>query len=169
MKKLLMGLIVTASLVACKDQKQTSTASAALPNTSGYTLDSSANIDLIKKSNAAGSTGDVTTYKSTYSDSAVFHDNLNKLSLSQNLDMLEQFKKAGLTFTLEYGALWETVNNKPDEKGVSNYVLGYLTSTFKKGDKSVKVGQFQIDAVKDGKIVEEWIIYDPTEIMALMK
>lgn len=164
-----MGLIVTASLVACKDQKQTSTASAALPNTSGYTLDSSANIDLIKKSNAAGSTGDVTTYKSTYSDSAVFHDNLNKLSLSQNLDMLEQFKKAGLTFTMEYGALWETVNNKPDEKGVSNYVLGYLTSTFKKGDKSVKVGQFQIDAVKDGKIVEEWIIYDPTEIIALMK
>lgn len=169
MKKLLMGLIVTASLVACKDQKQTSTASAALPNTSGYTLDSSANIDLIKKSNAAGSTGDVTTYKSTYSDSAVFHDNLNKLSLSQNLDMLEQFKKAGLTFTMEYGALWETVNNKPDEKGVSNYVLGYLTSTFKKGDKTVKVAQFQVDAVKDGKIVEEWIIYDPTEIMALMK
>ena len=169
MKKLLMGLIVTASLVACKDQKQTSTASAALPNTSGYTLDSSANIDLIKKSNAAGSTGDVTTYKSTYSDSAVFHDNLNKLSLSQNLDMLEQFKKAGLTFTLEYGALWETVNNKPDEKGVSNYVLGYLTSTFKKGDKSVKVGQFQIDAVKDGKIVEEWIVYDPTDVMSLMK
>lgn len=164
-----MGLIVTASLVACKDQKQTSTASAALPNTSGYTLDSSANIDLIKKSNAAGSTGDVTTYKSTYSDSAVFHDNLNKLSLSQNLDMLEQFKKAGLTFTMEYGALWETVNNKPDEKGVSNYVLGYLTSTFKKGDKTVKVAQFQVDAVKDGKIVEEWIIYDPTEIMALMK
>lgn len=169
MKKLFMGLIITASLVACKDQKQTSTASAALPNTSGYTLDSSANIDLIKKSNAAGSTGDVTTYKSTYSDSAVFHDNLNKLSLSQNLDMLEQFKKAGLTFTMEYGALWETVNNKPDEKGVSNYVLGYLTSTFKKGDKTVKVAQFQVDAVKDGKIVEEWIIYDPTEIMALMK
>lgn len=164
-----MGLIVTASLVACKDQKQTSTASAALPNTSGYTLDSSANIDLIKKSNAAGSTGDMATYKSTYSDSAVFHDNLNKLSLSQNLDMLEQFKKAGLTFTMEYGALWETVNNKPDEKGVSNYVLGYLTSTFKKGDKTVKVAQFQVDAVKDGKIVEEWIIYDPTEIMALMK
>jgi hypothetical protein len=41
--------------------------------------------------------------------------------------------------------------------------------TFKKGDKSVKVGQFQIDAVKDGKIVEEWIVYDPTELMSLMK
>lgn len=164
-----MGLIITASLVACKDQKETSTASAALPNTNGYTLDSSANIDLIKKSNAAGSKGDFVTYKSTYSDSAVFHDNLNKVSLSQNLEMLEQFKKAGLTFTMEYGALWETVNNKADEKGVSNFVLGYLTSTFKKGDKTVKVAQFQVDAVKDGKIVEEWIIYDPTEIIALMK
>ncbi len=169
MKKLLMGLIVAASLVACTNPKETSTATAALPNTSGYTVDSSANIDLVKKSNTAGSTGDFETYKSTYSDSVVFHDNLKKTTMSDNLEMLAQFKKAGLSFTIEYGALWETINNKADEKGVSNYVLGYLTVTFKKGDKSVKVGQFQIDAVKDGKIVEEWIVYDPTDVMSLMK
>jgi hypothetical protein len=169
MKKLLLGLIVTASLFACTNPKETSTATAALPNTTGYTVDSSANIDLIKKSNTAGSTGDLETYKSTYSDSAVFHDNLKKITLSDNLEMVAQFKKSGLTFSIEYGALWETINNKADEKGVSHYVLGYLTVNFKKGDKSVKVGQFQIDAVKDGKIVEEWIVYDPTELMSLMK
>ena len=169
MKKLLMGLIVTASLVACTNPKETSTAAPAVPNVNGYTVDSSANIDLIKKSNTAGSTGDMDTYKSTYSDSAVFHDNLKKATLSENLEMLAQFKKAGLSFGIEYGALWETINNKANEKGVSHYVLGYLTATFKKGDKSVKVGQFQIDAVKDGKIVEEWIVYDPTDLMSLMK
>ena len=164
-----MGLIVAASLVACTNPKETSTAAPAVPNVNGYTVDSSANIDLIKKSNTAGSTGDMATYKSTYSDSAVFHDNLKKATLSENLEMLAQFKKAGLSFGIEYGALWETINNKANEKGVSHYVLGYLTATFKKGDKSVKVGQFQIDAVKDGKIVEEWIVYDPTDLMSLMK
>ena len=168
MKKLVLSLLVTATLLACKEQK-TTTVATAVPNASGYTLDSSANIDLIKKSNAAGTSGDVETYKSTYADSAVFHDNSNKISLSQNLEMLDQFKKAGLTFSFQYDAIWETVSNKPDEKGVSNYVLAYLSSSFKKGDKVVKIAQFQIDAVKDGKIVEEWIVYDPTELVALMK
>ena len=169
MKKLLLGFLVLASIAACTNPKSTSTAATAVPNGSGYTLDSSANIDLIKKSNAAGASGDLATYKTTYSDSAVFHDNLNKLSLSQNLEMLEQFKKTGLSFSVEYGALWETINNKADEKGVSNYVLGYLTTTFKKGDKSLKVAQFQVDAVKDGKIVEEWNTYDTRKIFELMK
>ena len=167
MKKVLLSLLVTATLLACKDQQTTS--ATPVPNASGYTLDSSANIDLVKKSNAAGTSGDAATYKSTYADSAVFHDNMNKMTLSQNLEMVDQFKKAGVKFSVEYNALWETIGNKPDEKGVSNYVLAYLTSSFTKGDKTVKIAQFQVDAIKDGKIVEEWIIYDPTELVALLK
>jgi hypothetical protein len=168
MKKLLLCFIVSASLFACTNPKETSTA-APVPKGDGYILDSSANVDLIKKSNTAGSSGDVAGYKATYSDSAVFHDNLKKTTLSENLEMLASFKKAGLSFTVDYGAIWESINNKPSDKGVSNYVLSYLTTTFKKGDKSVKVAQFQVDAVKDGKIVEEWIVYDPTDIISLMK
>lgn len=168
MKKLLLSFLVLASLFACTNPKETSTA-APVPKADGYTLDSSANVDLIKKSNTAGTTGDVAGYKATYSDSAVFHDNLKKITLSDNLEMLASWKKAGLSFTVEYGAIWESINNKPSDKGVSNYVFSYLTSTFKKGDKSAKVAQFQVDAVKDGKIVEEWIVYDPTDIMSLMK
>ena len=167
MKKVLLSLLVTATLLACKDQQTTS--ATPVPNASGYTLDSSANIELFKKSNAAGTSGDAATYKSTYADSAVFHDNMNKMTLSQNLEMVDQFKKAGVKFSVEYNALWETIGNKPDEKGVSNYVLAYLTSSFTKGDKTVKIAQFQVDAIKDGKIVEEWIIYDPTELVALLK
>jgi hypothetical protein len=94
---------------------------------------------------------------------------LKKITLSDNLEMLASWRKAGLSYSVEYGAIWESINNKPSDKGVSNYVFSYLTATFKKGDKSAKVAQFQVDAVKDGKIVEEWIVYDPTDIMSLMK
>jgi hypothetical protein len=168
MKKLLLCFLLSAALFACTNPKETSTA-ALVPKADGYTLDSSANVDLIKKSNTAGISGDISGYKATYSDSAVFHDNLKKTTLNENVEMLASWKKAGISSTFEYGAIWENIKNKPNEKGVSNYVLAYLNTTFKKGDKSVKVVQFQIDAVKDGKIVEEWIVYDPTDIMSLIK
>ena len=45
----------------------------------------------------------------------------------------------------------------------------YLTTTFTKGEKSVDVVMFQADLFnKDGKIVEEWLVYDQTAIGALM-
>ena len=56
--------------------------------------------------------------------------------------------------------VWEEVNYKADEKGVKNYVLAYCTNTWTKGDKSVQIVTFQVDAIKDGKIVEEWNVYD---------
>ena len=65
--------------------------------------------------------------------------------------------------------IWEEINFKADEKGVTNYVLAYCTNTWTKGDKSIDIVTFQVDAIKDGKIVEEWNVYDSAPLMELLK
>jgi hypothetical protein len=172
MKKLLLCFLVSATLFACTQQPKADTAAANAPLRSyGVGVDSSANIDLIKKSNSCIAEGknDFDTYKTTYSDTAVFHDNGKKISLNDNLAILEQWKKMGLTVSFEYNATWEDVLNKPDDKGSSNHVFCYLTATFKKGDKTASVSMFQADRVKDGKIIEEWVVYDSAPITDLLK
>jgi predicted ester cyclase len=47
--------------------------------------------------------------------------------------------------------------------------LAYCTNTWKKGDVSVEIVTFQVDAIKDGKIVEEWNVYDSAAFSAFKK
>lgn len=172
MKKLLLSFLVLTSLIACKNQESKTDAAATAPIKSyGVSMDSSANIDLVKKSNACIADGknDFASYKTTYADSAVFHDNGKKITLNDNLAVLESWKKIGITASFEYNAMWEDALNKPDAKGSSSHVFCYLTATFKKGDKTAKVTMFQADRVKDGVIIEEWLVYDSAPIAELLK
>ena len=112
------------------------------------------------KCNAAWEAGNVAEYKSYYAEDAIFHDNNKQTTLAENVAFNTEFLKSGIKPTIRYDVIWEEVNFKADEKGVKNYVLAYCTNTWTKGDKSIQVVTFQVDAIKDGKIVEEWNVYD---------
>jgi predicted ester cyclase len=48
-------------------------------------------------------------------------------------------------------------------------VFTYYDATFSRGGKSVVINYNMIFAIKDGKVVEEWDIYDSAPIMNLLK
>jgi hypothetical protein len=112
---------------------------------------------------------DTTSYKSKYADSAVFLDNGVKMSLAENIKILNTWQLAGIKVKVSnIAAIWESRFTKKDNtQGIS--VVTYLTLTLKKGDQSIDVPINQYDAFVDGKIVKEMLYYDPTSIMALMK
>lgn len=47
--------------------------------------------------------------------------------------------------------------------------MGYTTFTYTRGDKTAKTVIFAVDAIKDGKQVEEWLVYDRTAYAELAK
>jgi hypothetical protein len=47
--------------------------------------------------------------------------------------------------------------------------MAYTTFTFTRGDKTAKTVIFSVDAIKDGKQEEEWLIYDRTAFNELIK
>jgi len=64
--------------------------------------------------------------------------------------------------------IWEIVNKVASPNGVTNYVMSFHHNIFKKGDKEVKVIVNVVNGMKDGKIVEEWNIYDTKPMMDLI-
>lgn len=78
-----IALIALTSLLFISCKKGETTTTAALPeipkNADGYSLPSSANIDFIKKCNAAWEAGKVDEYKTYYADNAIFHDNAKQM------------------------------------------------------------------------------------------
>ena len=70
---------------------------------------------------------------------------------------------------VEFGPIWETQNNKADEKGITNYVIAYQVITLTKGDKSLKTLIHSVDAIKDGKLAEEWLVYDRAAMAEMTK
>ncbi len=52
---------------------------------------------------------------------------------------------------------------------VDNYVISYQNAVLTKGDKTVKVLINAVDLMKDGKIKEEWLVYDTAGILSLFK
>jgi predicted SnoaL-like aldol condensation-catalyzing enzyme len=162
MKKTIALIALTGLIfVSCKKEATPETTSPEIPKTAnGYSLPTSENIDLQKKCNAAWEAGNVAEYKSYYAEDAVFHDNNKQTTLAENVAFNTEFLKSGIKPTIKYDVIWEEVNYEANEKGVKNYVLAYCTNTWTKGDKSIQVVTFQVDAIKDGKIVEEWNVYD---------
>ena len=75
--------------------------------------------------------------------------------LDMNTVYNTEFLKSDIKPTIKYDVIWESVNYKANEKGVKNYVFAYCTNTWTKGEKSVQIVTFQVDAIKDGKIVED--------------
>jgi hypothetical protein len=162
MKKTIALIALTGLLfVSCKKEAKTEVTTPEIPKTAnGYSLPTSENIDFLKKCNAAWVAGNIAEYKSYYAEDAIFHDNNKQTTLAENVAFNTEFLKSNIKPTIRYDVIWEEVNYKADEKGVKNYVLAYCTNTWKKGNLTVDIVTFQVDAIKDGKIVEEWNVYD---------
>jgi hypothetical protein len=158
--------------MACTNQ-ETKTETTSIPKSSGITVDSSANTDLILKAANCISDGkyDVATYKTFYADSAVIiHDNGKTITIKDNAAFLEDLGKNGIIITIDKKMIiWEDFRNKPDQDGVKSTVFSYQNNTIQKGDKTLKLIVFQANKIKDGKIVEEWLVYDTAPIMEVLK
>jgi hypothetical protein len=170
MRKLTCFIAVAAIIFASCESKKDGTTTTETPKGSGYTLDSSANIDMVKKLNNAFPSGDSVTAYACYNDTAKVHDNLQTMSVKDNFHEFQSLVQQGITFKLErVEEIFEVVNYKPSPDGVSNYVTAWVTLSVSKGNKTIPVQMNQAFAIKDGKIVEEWDTYDTGGLMGLMK
>ncbi len=169
MKKLLFLAIIALAVVSCSQNDQNKAATID-PHQFGENYDSTANMDVIKASFKDIENYDSVTYRARYADTAKFHDNDKLITLNENVALQSQFVAAGIKAKVKDGyAMWSShFNFKDGNQG--DYVYTYLTVTFTKGDKSVDVVVFQANRFnKDGKIVEEWLVYDTSKMAELMK
>jgi hypothetical protein len=91
------------------------------------------------------------------------------MTLDQNVANFSFIKSNGLTFkVLSIAPIWESVNKDASPNGVTNYVLSFVTMVYTKGDKEVKVTTNMVTGMKDGKIVEEWDLYDTKQLLELV-
>jgi len=169
MKKVLLSLFLGTLLLGC--QTKTENPMVVNPHQTGINLDSSANIDIVKKANQYAMNYATDDMKSLYADSAIVNDNLTKQSIAQNVEMLKGMQKAGITITMEPNPLiWEVVNDKADSlTHIKNYVITYYVFNFSKGTKKVKIQMNQAFACINGKIQQEWDTYDTAPLAELMK
>ena len=169
MKKIILLFVLAVSIFACTKKEDGAVASADANGQSGVTFDSTANTDLYKQSLKSLESGDTATYRSTYAPDVVFHDNLDSMGLDANMAMFKLFADKGVKVKVEFGPIWETQNNKANEKGITTYVISYQTITLSKGEKSMKTLIHSVDAIKDGKLAEEWLVYDRAAMAEMTK
>lgn len=168
MKKLVLMAFIGIGFIACKQNGEKVPASND-PHLFGFNYDSTAHMDVIKGTFKDLENYDTTTYITRYADTAKFHDNNKLTNLDENVGLQRQFIAAGIKVKVkEDYAMWSShFNFKDGNQG--DYVYTYVTVTFTKGDKSVDVVMFQADLFnKDGKIVEEWLVYDQSTIGTLL-
>ena len=169
MKKFILSCFVVSSIIACSPKTETSNASTYPAEAVGYNLDSSANIDLVKKMTLAFDAMDSVNYRACYAENAKFHDNGTDMTLEKNLGNFAYFKANGLTIKTEkIDPIWEAVNKEASPDGVTNYVISFQHLIVKKGDKEVRVIMNVVNGMKDGKIVEEWGLYNSKPIVDLI-
>lgn len=169
MKKFILACLVVSTIIACSPKTETASTFVVPADINSYNLDSSANIDLVKKMITAFEAGDSLTYRSCYADSAIFHDNGTDMTLDQNVVLFNYFKSNGVSVKMEkVDPIWEIVNKEASPNGVTNYVMSFQHTVYKKGDKEVKVIVSVVNGIKDGKIVEEWDLYNAKPMFDLM-
>jgi hypothetical protein len=167
MKKIMLCLIVSASLIACNTE---SNGHLVPSNATGYTIDSSANTDLVRKAANALVDNDTTAYKSCYSSDVKFHENNDSANLTQNVAGIQAMHNKGVVWKLnKIGAIWETIYLNPKANGKTSYVISYQNYTLTRGDKSVVVRFNVLNNMKDGKIIAEHLRFDNSGIAELMK
>ena len=170
MKKLSLITVLSIAFFSCSTKSENNTTVNDV-HQFGVNYDSSANKDAVIASFNDIETSDTVSYKSRYADSAIFHDNLKTTTLAENVAMQKQFIAAGFKVKVnpENRYIWGSRFNFKDGT-IGDYVYSYITVKFTKGDKSIDVVNFQADKFnKDGKIIEEYLVYDQTGIMELMK
>jgi hypothetical protein len=168
MKKLLFSAIIALAVVACTQNDQNS-ASNGKPHQIGENYDSTAYMDVIKASFKDIESYDSVTYRARYADTAKFHDNDKLITLNENVALQGQFAAAGIKAKVkdDYVMWGSHFNFKDGSQG--DYVYSYLTVTFTKGDQAVDIVVFQANRFnKDGKITEEWLVYDASKMATLM-
>jgi hypothetical protein len=169
MKKFILACLVVSTIIACSPKTETASTFAAPADLNSYNLDSSANIDIVKKMMTAFEAGDSVTYRSCYADTVKFHDNQLEMTLDQNVANFSFIKSNGLTFkVLSIAPIWEIVNKEAAADGITNYVMSFVTMVYTKGDKEVKITTNMVTGMKDGKIMEEWDIYDTKQLLELV-
>jgi hypothetical protein len=168
MKKIMFLAIIAVSVVACKQKSESTTAID--PHQFGFNYDSTAQMDAIKATFKDLETYDTASYITKYADSAKFHDNGKLTNLKENVGLQVGFIAAGIKAKVKNDyVMWSShFNFKDGNQG--DYVYTYLTITLTKGDKSVDVIMFQANAFnKDGKVIEEWLVYDQSNMGSIMK
>ena len=65
-------------------------------------------------------------------------------------------------------AILETVGNKPDDIGITNYVNVYFDASLISATKKVTTRFNVVFAFKNGKIVREWDTYDSAPLMEVL-
>jgi len=170
MRKLLFVTLVLVTIIGCTSTNSKTNPSDYPDNAVGYNIDSSANIELVKKMVQSFEAMDSATYRSTYAENAKFHDNGNDMTLDQNVGNFNFFKSKGIAIKMDkIDPIWEVVNKAASPDGVTNYVISFQHMIFTKGGKQVKVIMNVVDAIKDGKIVEEWGLYDSKGLSEIMQ
>ena len=168
MKKIMFLAILAVSTVACTQKSESTTVTD--PHQFGFNYDSTAQMDAIKATFKDLENYDTASYISKYADSAKFHDNGKLTNLTENVGLQVGFNAAGIKAKVKDDyVMWSShFNFKNGNQG--DYVYTYLTVTLTRGDKSVDVVMFQANAFnKDGKVKEEWLVYDQSNMGSLMK
>jgi hypothetical protein len=167
MKKIALFIITTISLMSCDTKSNGHNIPS---NATGYTIDSSANTDLVRKAANALVNNDTTTYKSCYTSDAKFYENNDSANLTQNIAGLQAMHDKGIVWKLnKIGAIWETIYLTPKASGKTSYIISYQNYTLTKGDKSIVVRFNVLNNIKDGKMMAEHLRYDNSGIAELMK
>jgi hypothetical protein len=171
MKKLSLALfatIVAVAIFSCSPKKGSTIESD--PHVLGYTVDSSANINTVLATIDDMAIYDSVSYKSKYVDTAFFNDNLSEMTIKENVSLITKIKNLGVVLKLvKINAIWETNRNTP-LRNSQNFVHSIYTISYTRDGKTVNNVVSQIDAFnKEGKIIEEWLFYDSSELKELMK
>ena len=167
MKKIALIVITTITLLSCDTKSNGHNVPS---NATGYTIDSSANTDLVRKAANALVNNDTNAYKSCYTSDAKFYENNDSATLTQNIAGLQAMYDKGIVWKLnKIGAIWETIYLTPKASGKTSYIISYQNYTLTKGGKSIIVRFNVLNNIKDGKIMSEHLRYDNSGIAELMK
>ena len=170
MKKFILLFLSISTIASAQTANQTKPSSAESGYDAGYSLEKSPNTNVVLQSVKALESMDTTSYKSFYASDVKFHDNLAVKNLAQNVAFTLALKSNGISVKFEKIApIWEYVHKTKNMKMADNYVISYQNAVLTKGEKKVKVLINAVDLMQDGKIKEEWLVYDTSGIMELLK
>lgn len=169
MKNYLLLAVIALTTFSCSPKTENATATADA-HVFGVNYDSTAHMDAIKATLDDIEKSDTVSYLKKYADTAVFNDNGKKMTLAENVAVQRNFISSGIKVKVNRDyAMWSSHFNFKDSTQ-ADFVYTYVTVNFSKGDKNVDVVFFQADKFnKDGKITEEYIVYDQSGLATLMK